>query len=143
MGFTLIELLIVIAIIGILAAGILTVLNPLTQLQKARDAGRKSDLSQIQRALEIYYNDNNSYPAALTFGAPWTPYMVNVPQDPSADRTYAYALIDANTYRMYVSLERGGNDPQACTVIPCGNSTGLSCGSEDCNYGATSTNTIP
>lgn len=61
-GFTLIELLVVIGIIGILVAGIVALLNPKGQLDKAFDAQRKSDLKQIQNALESYYNDNQAYP---------------------------------------------------------------------------------
>lgn len=52
LGFTLVELLIVIAIIGLLASGLMMILNPVAQIQKANDARRKSDLGQVQKALE-------------------------------------------------------------------------------------------
>lgn len=66
-GFTLIELLVVIAIIGLLAGIVLFSLN--STRSKSRDAKRKSDLVAIQKALELYYSDNISYPS--TGGSWW------------------------------------------------------------------------
>ncbi len=62
-GFTLIELLIVIAILGVLAAGILVAIDPVEQLARARDSSRKSSVSQLGRALQAYYTSNSAYPA--------------------------------------------------------------------------------
>lgn len=70
-GFTLIELIIVIAIIGILAAVIIAVLNPVTQIHKAQDAGRKTALKNVQNALEQYYSDHGAYPVAATGCGSW------------------------------------------------------------------------
>lgn len=67
-GFTLIELIVVIAVLSILMFGIILVINPLGQFQKARDAQRKSDLRQVQHIIEQYYNDNGSYPVISQFG---------------------------------------------------------------------------
>ncbi|MFH1226189.1 MAG: prepilin-type N-terminal cleavage/methylation domain-containing protein [bacterium] len=63
-GFTLVELLVVIAIIGLLATLAIVALN--SARMKARDAKRVGDVKQIQTALELYFNDNGSYPSAAT-----------------------------------------------------------------------------
>ena len=59
-GFTLIELLVVIAIIGLLSSVVLASLN--TARERARDAGRLSDVYQVQIALQLYYTTFGRYP---------------------------------------------------------------------------------
>ncbi len=59
-GFTLIELLVVISIIGLLASVVLVSLN--SARTKARDAKRVADIKQIATALELYFDQNGSYP---------------------------------------------------------------------------------
>lgn len=54
-GFTLIELLIVMAILGVLAVVVLVAINPVQQLARTRDAGRKSAVTQIGHAVAAYY----------------------------------------------------------------------------------------
>lgn len=129
-GFTLIELVISIGILSILATFLIATLNPLQQFEKAHDGQRKSDLSQIKRALEQYYQDHASYPAndgsyqikdfngsSVSWGgnAGWQPYMNLVPKDPSSDRQYVYrSTNNGQTYQLYTALERGPEDPQTC-----------------------------
>lgn len=60
-GFTLVELLIVIVVIAILAAISVVAYNGIQE--RARDSQRTSDVSNITKALEMYYLDNGRYPA--------------------------------------------------------------------------------
>lgn len=53
-GFTLVELLIVIAILGLLAAILVVVLNPAEMLRRTRDTQRISDLGAVNNALATY-----------------------------------------------------------------------------------------
>jgi prepilin-type N-terminal cleavage/methylation domain-containing protein len=55
-GFTLIELLVVISVIGLLASVLLVSINGARV--KARDTKRVADISQIQKAMELYYANN-------------------------------------------------------------------------------------
>ena len=59
-GFTLIELLVVISIIALLSSVVLSSLN--TARSKSRDARRMADVKSIQAAVELYRNDNSSFP---------------------------------------------------------------------------------
>lgn len=168
-GFTLIEIIIVIGILAILAVLILMIVNPLAQFQKANDARRKEDLSQIQRALEQYYQDNGVYPTGtidhkltnpqltpIPWGTSWSPYMNVLPADKNG-RSYVY-ISTGQKYWLYAGLERGGIDVQACkntssacqsdpfgTSCQCDNvPSGVYCGSTNiCTYGISSPNTTP
>lgn len=94
-GFTLVELITVIAIVAVLVVGLIAIINPLAQVGKAHDAQRKSDLKQIQYALEQYYNDHGYYPKTTLAsynvyssinGGSWlnglASYMNKIPIDP-------------------------------------------------------------
>lgn len=99
-GFTLVELSIDLAILAILLTFIIFLIDPVRQINKARDAERLHDLSQIKIALDTYYNDHGCYPLSLPFGSEWREdgslYMKQVPQDkrctdnPSYCYTYRY-----------------------------------------------------
>ena len=73
-GFTLIELLIVIAILGTLAVVVLLALNPVQQLARTRDAGRKSGVTQLGHAVEAYATTHNGTPPAE---ATWAQTLVD------------------------------------------------------------------
>ncbi len=71
-GFTLIELLIVIAVLGVLAAVVLVIINPIEQLARGRDSGRKSTTTQLGTALQTYYTGSSTYPPTATWDAELT-----------------------------------------------------------------------
>lgn len=96
-GFTLVELLIVISIIAILTGIIITGLT--SSRAKSRDAQRVSNLSQIQLALEQYFDRCGQYPVAITDtsatnGCPsditFGSYISVIPKDPSTNANYDY-----------------------------------------------------
>jgi len=64
-GFTLIEMLIVIAVIGILAVAVLSAINPVEQMKKARDTRRRSNAAELLNGLERYYTTHEEYPAGF------------------------------------------------------------------------------
>lgn len=126
-GFTLIELLVVMAILGILST--LAVGNFRVGQMKSRDAKRKADLGQLQRALEMYHNDKSRYPDTLDLKKDnaglfdpdneATVYMKELPYDASGDPGYCYRTDDADTkYQIYAMLENG-EDPGINGSFPC------------------------
>ncbi len=155
---------------AILATLILAAVNPIEQFRKAQDTRRKSDLAQLQRALEAYYQDFGKYPAStlsganpltinrgtdgrgdpVLWGTSWKPYIDVVPIDPSSSKFYIYVSgTDNQSYRLYTALDRGTKDPDACTETTtgsgCPGASGVRCGlnNETCNFGVTSPNVSP
>ncbi|MGB9707410.1 MAG: type II secretion system protein [Microgenomates group bacterium] len=141
-SFTLIELLVVIAIIGGLSALLLP--NFMGARERARDAQRKNDLKQIQKALEMYKQDQKppAYPTPVSCESStcfpnsdgvWqdgtNTYMNKVPKDPNRTANggayYYFVNNDALTYTLCACLENTA-DPEA-TTGNCG--TGYSCSS--------------
>lgn len=108
-GFTLIELLTVISIISILTA--LLAVSFGTASQRGRDGQRKSNIRQIQAALELFRADNDSYPQAVTntigvssasvacnavFTFNSITYMQKMPCDPKSGAKYFYLPTPTN-----------------------------------------------
>lgn len=73
------------------------------------DAKRVADVRQIASALELYYNDNNTYPTSLSLLAP--NIISTVPVAPAksgscsqTQNTYTYTFIDSGTYKLTFCL---------------------------------------
>ncbi|MCX6779244.1 MAG: type II secretion system protein [Candidatus Magasanikbacteria bacterium] len=137
-GFTLIELLVVIAIIALLST--LAVVALSSARQKSRDAKRLADIKQVQTALELYFTDQNGYPAGtgtvlgganagclgaggFAASACTEPiYMGKVPTNPTpggVDYTYT---VSGTSYTINFTLEgvSGGLALGAHTASPAG-----------------------
>lgn len=85
-AFTLIELLVVITIIGILATGAVQVFT--SQIQKARDTTRVSDITALRGGVEQFYQDNGAYPDK---GASFSGVTLFVPKLPSDPKTTQFS----------------------------------------------------
>jgi len=104
-GFTLLEILISVAIISILAALMITMINPTSQLAKTRNIDRKADVSVLYQALYQYWLDEGDLPATVSTtptmvckssaeSCSWLvdlsvltepPYVVALPSDPTCE----------------------------------------------------------
>jgi len=82
-GFTIIELLVVISIIGLLSS--IVMYATVSARVKGRDAKRVQDLQVIAQALDMYYQDNGTYP--VPSGAE---YWFSAANYPSGDTYEAY-----------------------------------------------------
>lgn len=119
MGFTIVELLIVIVVIGILAAITIVAYNGIQK--RASDTRRHSDIEIITKALELYYIDNNRYPAgsgSTTINAAWSttadaswqnlatalrPYAASLPSDPISSPGVAVTGASGYNYAYYAN----------------------------------------
>lgn len=128
-SFTLIEILVVITILGILIS--LITGNFLVSLKKGRDARRKADLENIQKALEMYYEDKRTYPPSITFktqlkdDSSGKVYMQIIPDDPNSNQHYYYSSSEGS-YKLYACLENN----QQILSIQCNPPAGFVCSSK-------------
>lgn len=138
-AFSLIELIVVVAIISLLSGLLLPNLQALRE--RARDSQRKSDLKQIQKALELYKQDQSpiAYPTQLPNpAASWTNattgmvYMNKFPGDPLnlTPTPYFYSYdYAALTFRLCACLENAADSDVQ------GGSSCASCGGYQCASG--------
>jgi len=165
LAFTLIELLVVISIIGILSV---IGLNSFSSARvKARDSNRKSDLSAISKALELYYNDLGEYPddntgsimgcgtdaieecdwgtSKFSNNTTGEVYLIKLPTDSNSNYSYYYESFTVNgintSYQLYARLENTRDI--AITKDNDDNPkiyANRTCGILACNYGVSSSN---
>jgi len=110
--------------------------NFMSARERTRDSQRKSDLRQMQKALEMYRQDNYIFPVALPTpgGGAWTGinnliYMNKVPNDPLGPTPYYYSVNNTDlTYTLCTCLENVA-DSDATNCTDC---SGLSCSSAKC-----------
>jgi prepilin-type N-terminal cleavage/methylation domain-containing protein len=125
-GFTLIEIVVAIAVLAMMSAAVLSLINPVREIKRGNDSRRKADLTKIQSALELYRYDNSNYPtspspglSALTGSTP--KYLETIPSDPvSGNPAYVYTASPSGCnnstnpclgYTLYACLENT-SDPQ-------------------------------
>jgi len=120
-GFTLMEILIVIALIMLVFLILLS--NIRNQIMKAQDAQRKTDLNKIQKSLEEYYNDNETYPGDSSYlstcgATDLAPYLPKILCDPVSKTPYLYVLGQTTASDGYVICAKLANlsDPDIIRI---------------------------
>ena len=129
-GFTIVELLIVIVVIAILAAITIVAYNGIQE--RARFTAMRSDIVALNKAIQLYYADNGSYPVTPTTGTgcsgSWCgfdqvtgenfipglipKYINSTPQLPAANSsndTYLYRSPTGADYKLIRLYSVGGN----------------------------------
>lgn len=67
-GFTLIELIIVIAIIAIIVAAVFVAMDPVKRLNASRNSTRRTDVTAIAQAIQVYSTDTLAGGGSLAHG---------------------------------------------------------------------------
>jgi general secretion pathway protein G len=112
-GFTLIELMVVIALIALLASVILASVR--TAGAKGRDAARRENLSAVKLALELNFNDSNSFPAGnevdwAILSGPLSSFLPSgVPADPVDAWPEPLYKSTGSVYSIYMQYESGAS----------------------------------
>lgn len=110
-GFTIVELLIVIVVIGILAAITIVAYNGIQG--RARDTERTADIAQLHKALELFYAENNYYPAVsdvrdTSFRANQLKVSESIVTPPSSATTISYCWSSGPGAYCYVGRASSG-----------------------------------
>ncbi len=150
LGFTLIELVMVIGVIALISS--ISMFALIKARIKARNARRATDLTQLQKSLELYYSTNGYYPNGgavananqaydisnlTTFLVPST--ISKIPYDPSYPSSslnnYQY-MWGGTTGTNYSVLIRSGNEigGSDCVYRSPGASSTMFNGTAVCNF---------
>ncbi|GIW69671.1 MAG: hypothetical protein KatS3mg101_0418 [Patescibacteria group bacterium] len=134
-GVTLLEVVLVSAVLLILLGVVYSLVSPSASKAKARDNKRLSDISNLDRAINEYRIDRQSYPGSQNVlytsittpaGSPnvysptsgWIPadlsdYLPKYPTDPINDLTYYYEYIqNGSGYEISARMEYLTEEPQ-------------------------------
>lgn len=136
LGVTLLEVVIVTAVLIILSGIAYSLISPSSSKAKARDNKRLSDISNLDRAINEYRIDRQSYPGSQSVlytstsvpaGSPdiysptsgWIPadlsdYLPKYPTDPLNDATYHYEYLqNGGGYEISARMEHLTEEPQS------------------------------
>lgn len=94
-GFTLIELLIVIAVLGVLAAGILIAIDPVDRIRAANDSKVQNDLAALANANEAYAATHDGFYAASAAILVTAGELKSAPTAPTGYTTYVFTPLPA------------------------------------------------
>lgn len=105
-GFTLIELLVVLAVVAMLLA--LVAPRYLHQVDRAKEAALKENLSSLRTALDQYYGDKGHYPAALD-QLVQEHYLRSLPLDPITNQrsTWKVLTLDEDGHQGIYDVQSG------------------------------------
>ena len=125
-GFTLVELMVVVAIIALLAAVVIP--NFVHARAQAAVSQTEANMKQIATALELYYADNQGYPATGTtvtptlFGGPNNPYLTSTPSNALTRKPYAYTYVQPQNGipPSYALSDPGAYDPTTLSNLQKG-----------------------
>ena len=121
-GFTIIELLVVMAVLAVLAGIVLFDINPERLIKQSRDTKSRTELNQMKASLQLYYNENKSYPAGA--GSLKPDYMKMLPANynygpigaPPSQNYEATATINYTISADDESSQRCGHGPQGIGI---------------------------
>lgn len=140
-GLVLVELLIVITVFALFFFAVFMFIP--SQVARARDAVRKSNIDKVTKYIEDFYSDADCYPVSvplcgnsLTLGD--RTYISSIPCDPGTKNSYVYVSEISpcpKWFQIYANLEYRADT--AIDKVGCRGGCGPEC---QFNYGAASSN---